>query len=233
MGQSGTLSTTITVNSEPGLYRHNHNIQRAMESNLTLKTDRALLSGCLQGDQRCHEIFVRQFSSLVFSTILKVIKSKNAHLSEQSIEDLHQNVFLSLFDRRCRKLRQYKGKNGCSLASWVRLVTGNMVLDYLRRGMDALAPRQQIMPLEMAAELNAPEPLPIDQLTAAEQWQQIENGLRHLKTRDQLIIRLHCLDEQPLSDVAKILGVSEKNIHSVKHRAIKRLKTVIVGKKKE
>jgi RNA polymerase sigma factor (sigma-70 family) len=164
---------------------------------------------------------------------LKVIKSKNAHLSEQSIEDLHQNVFLSLFDRRCRKLRQYKGKNGCSLASWVRLVTGNMVLDYLRRGMDALAPRQQIMPLEMAAELNAPEPLPIDQLTAAEQWQQIENGLRHLKTRDQLIVRLHCLDEQPLSDVAKILGVSEKNMHSVKHRAIKRLKTVIVGKKKE
>lgn len=87
------------------------------------------------------------------------------------------------------------------------------------------------MPLDVVAELNAPEPLPIDQLTAAEQWQQIEEGIRQLKTRDQLLVRMHCLEGQSLPIVAKILGISEKNMHSVKHRAIQRLKSVIIGKK--
>lgn len=198
----------------------------------TSEEDKLLLDGCLNGDGKCRENFVRQYSSLVYATVLRVTKSKNTILSEQCVEDLHQTVFLTMFDKNCRKLRQFKGKNGCRLASWVRLVAGNVVLDYLRRGTDALAHKQQTMPLELASELNDPEPLAIDQLAAAEQWRQVEEGLGQLKKRDQLLIRLHCLEGLSLPVVAKTLGLSEKNIHSVKHRAVQRLKDSIIGKKK-
>ena len=39
--------------------------------------------------------------------------------------------------------------------------------------------------------------------------------------------RLHCLEERSLAQVAVILDVSEANIHSVKHRAIQRLKEAV------
>lgn len=202
-----------------------------MDPILSSKLDKDLLSGCFKGDGKCRQAFVRRFSNLVFATIQRAVKIKNAHLSQQSIEDLHQTVFLQLFENGCRKLKQYKGKNGCSLASWIRMLTGRVVLDHLRRGTDALAHRHQTVALELVAELNAPEPSPLDQLTAAEQRDSIAWGLKQLQARDQLVIRMHCLEGQSLLKVSKAVGISQKNIHSVKHRAIQRLKTVIKTRK--
>ena len=202
-----------------------------MDPSLTPRSDDDLLYGCLNGDRCCRETFVRQFSNLVFSTIQHVVKIKNTHLSRQSVEDLHQTVFLQLFDNESRKLKQYKGNNGCSLASWIRMLTGRIVIDHLRRGMDALAPRHHVVTLELVSELNEPGPSAVEQMTIAEQWNLITSGLKQLKARDQLVIRMHCLDGQSLRTVAQVIGVSEKNIHSIKHRAIQRLKSVITDQK--
>jgi RNA polymerase sigma factor (sigma-70 family) len=66
-------------------------------------------------------------------------------------------------------------------------------------------------------------------VVAKEQQALLENGLQGLTARDQLMIRLHCIEERPLAQVAAILDVSEANIHSVKRRAIRRLKEAVVG----
>ena len=199
----------------------------AMDSDQNSKSDADLLSGCLNGDSSCRQAFVRRFSNLVFATIQRTAKVKNAHLSQQDIEDLHQTAFLQLFESGCRKLRRYKGKRGCTLASWIRMLTSRIVLDHLRRGSDALAHRHQTVALEFLSDLNAPGPSPLSQLTAAEQRGQLAWGLKQLKARDQLVIRMHCLEGQPLPKIAQAIGISDKNIHSVKHRAIQRLKSVI------
>jgi DNA-directed RNA polymerase specialized sigma24 family protein len=41
------------------------------------------------------------------------------------------------------------------------------------------------------------------------------------------MIQLHCLEERPLAQVALMLDVSEVNVHSVKHRAVQRLKRAV------
>ena len=193
-------------------------------------SDKALLIGCLKGDSDCQEKFVRQYSNLVFATIQRAVKAKAAPVSMQSMEDLHQTVFLSLFENNCRKLRQYKGENGCSVASWIRMLTSRIVLDHLRRGMDALAPRHQTVPMDVLNEIHASEPSAFEQVTLAEQWDQIEIALDRLKARDQLVLRMHFQDGRSLKTIAHALGISEKTIHSVKHRAIQRLKRAIETK---
>lgn len=198
-----------------------------MDPGLTILSDKELLSGCFMGDRSCQETFVLRFSNLVYGKIQRALKAKNIQLDQQFIEDLHQTVFLQLFDRKCRKLRQYKGKNGCSLASWICIVTGHTVLDHLRRGTDALSHRHQAAVLELATELHETGSSPIDQLTNAEQLRQIELGLKQLKARDQLVIRMHYMEGRPIQKVAQVLGISKKNIYSAKHRAIQRLKVAI------
>jgi RNA polymerase sigma factor (sigma-70 family) len=191
-------------------------------------SDIALIDGCLTGDQTVREQFVRRFSRLVFSAIHGVVKSKNAVLSEQDIEDLHSTVFVSFFEQRCRKLRQFEGRNGCSLASWVRMVAVRTVLDHLRRGRDALARPDRVAPLELTHELAAGEQAsPWACVQAKEQQALIRQGLQRLSDRDRLMIQLHCLEERPLAQVALMLDVSEVNVHSVKHRAVQRLKRAV------
>lgn len=199
-----------------------------MDQGLALIPDKQLLAGCLSGDGHHQEAFVRQFSNLVFATIQRVGISKNARLSQQTIADLHQTVFLLLFEKKCQRLKQYRGKNGCSLASWIRVLTTRAVLDHLRRGTDALAPKRKAFALEQLPEMTASEPSAFEQLTVAELRAEVASGLKRLKPRDRLVIHMHCLEGQPLARVAQVLGISAQNIHSVKHRAIQRLRKVII-----
>lgn len=193
-------------------------------------TDRDLIDGCLAGDHPAREQFVRRFSRLVYSTLLGTTRARGAYVSELDLEDLHNTVFVSFFDKRCRRLRQYEGRNGCSLASWVRMVTVRTALDFLRRRSDPLSRPERLTPLELLPEAaDDTQASPWACVQAKEQQALIEKGLQALSARDQLMIRLHCLEERPLAQVAVVLNVSEANIHSVKHRAIQRLKEAVAG----
>ena len=189
--------------------------------------DKEILAGCLAGHQTAQEALVRRFSNLVYASIQGVAKSKVIMLSAQDKDDLHGTVFVLLLERRCHKLRQFKGKNGCTLASWIRMITVRAVMDHLRRCKDALAKPERVVCLDMICEPEQPEPSVLSHLVADEQKRLIEACVQTLSPRDQLMIRMHCLENRPLSQVAQALHLSAANVHSVKHRAIERLKKAI------
>jgi RNA polymerase sigma factor (sigma-70 family) len=189
--------------------------------------DRKILAGCLAGRRSAQEALVRRFSNLVYASIHGVAKSKAIVLSAQDKDDLHSTVFVLLLEHRCRKLRQFKGKNGCSLASWIRMITVRTVLDHLYRCRDALAKPEWVVCLDTICEPTHAEPSALSHLVAAEQKRLIEESLQTLPARDQLLIRMHCLEGRSLSQVAQALRLSAANVHSVKHRAVARLKKAI------
>jgi len=101
--------------------------------------DRRLLSKIISGDGKASEDFVRRFSNLVYRAIRYTLVTKHIIFSTQDLEDLHNTVFLNFFEQGCKKLRQYEGKNGCSLGTWIRIVAVRIVLNHLRKkGVDAL-----------------------------------------------------------------------------------------------
>jgi RNA polymerase sigma factor (sigma-70 family) len=193
----------------------------------TQADDKAILAGCLAGQRTAREVLVRRFSNLVYASIQGAAKSKAAVLSMQDREDLHSTVFVLLFEHRCRKLRQFRGKNGCTLASWIRMITVRAVLDHLRRGRDALAQPERVVGMDRIGEPVQPGPGALSHLIADEQKRMMEESLQTLSARDRLMIRMHCLEGRPLSHVAQVLHLSDANVHSVKHRAIGRLKKAI------
>jgi len=106
----------------------------------TAREDRRLLSKCLAGDRGAWEKFVTRFSGLVYISVRDTLSSRGTFFSREDFEDLHNTVFLHLFENNCRKLSQYQGRNGCSPASWLRVVTVRMALNYVR---DRSAPYQE------------------------------------------------------------------------------------------
>jgi len=190
-----------------------------------LAADRQLLKRCISGDEKAREEFVLRFSNPVYQCVRFTLKAKNIAFSQQDIEDLHNTVFLNLFDKRCKKLRQYKGKNGCSVYSWIRLITVRTVIDYVRKaGRDVVVRTQKEFSFDNLPDLDAAGFEPLTRMEKAEQNDLLMRGLEALIPRDRLFLQLHCLHEMPVQRVAAILQISENNAYSLKHRAIGRLK---------
>ena len=191
-------------------------------------TDQAILAGCISGNRLTQETFVKRFSNLVYTSVQYILRAGNTSYCRSDLEDLHNTIFVKLFEKGCKKLRQYKGKNGCSLSSWIRLIAIRTVLDHIRKERtDALNWKEKILSLDPFINIKSKTPEIWTQINKAQQFNLIREGLRSLLPRDRLFIKLHCQQGLSISEVAGMLRISEGNAYSLKHRAIKRLKKKI------
>ncbi len=191
---------------------------------------RELLEKCIDGDYQALEAFVRTFSSLVYRCIQHVYRTRELPIRFEDIEDIHNTIFLKLFEHQCKRIKQYQGSNGCSVSSWIRILAVRMVIDHLRKErVDALTHENAQRPIEILEKEGANRNPAVERMEAQEQWRMIHKGLEALSTRDRLFIKLHCMEGLSIGDVADMLGLTVNNAHSVKHRALKRLKAATEG----
>ena len=198
--------------------------------NDSFEENRELLSKCFSGDRKSSENFIRRFSSLVYKSVQYTLISKQVSFSKQDLEDLHHTVFLKLFERGFARLRQYKGKNGCSLGSWIRIITVRTVLDHLRnKGYDAMGWQNRRIPLDQLPELRFDEFEIEGRLETIERNRLLQICIEKLPPRDRLLINLHFYQGFPLSEVAEIMQLSISNAYTLKHRAVQRLKSQVAA----
>ena len=195
--------------------------------------EKDLLIRCFNGDPYAQADFVARYSDLVYCTVLRTLRAKSTGWQTQDVEDLYQTVFFRLLERQCKRLRQFRGRNGCSLHSWVRMIAVRTVIDHSRSRTDALAHSGALDAASLL--LNLPGDLvdPVGLLDRAQQLDKVRQGLRSLAPRDRLFIKLHCFKELSIQEVAEVLGVSENNAYTIKHRALKRLKAALQQTGKE
>ena len=95
--------------------------------------DLEFVQGCLKGDKQSWVEFHTRYSRLIYNYIYSVLTVKGRSIPAEQVEDIFQEIFQALIKDNCKKLATYQGKNGCSLASWLRQVTINFTIDYLRK----------------------------------------------------------------------------------------------------
>lgn len=198
--------------------------------NRSFQEDRQLLSKCFSGDGKASETLVRKFSDLVYRSVQYTLMARHVPFNKQDLEDLHNTVFLRLFEQECKKLKQYQGKNGCSLASWIRMIAVRTVLDHLRKkGVDAMVWQKKCLPLEDLPELKADEVEPGVEVENAEKERLLREGMRSLPPRYRLFMKLHLEQGLPVAEVAEAMRLSVGNAYTLKHRAIEKLKSYVAS----
>lgn len=199
----------------------------------SFEEDRRLISKCLSGDRGAWETVVRRFSNLVYQTVRSTFIAKQTSFSRQDLEDLHNTVFLGLFEQGCVKLKLYQGRNGCTLASWIRIVTVRTVLNHLRKkGVDAPLWEKRKTPVEELPWLRAEDQGPLALMESAEQEKLVYEGMESLAPRDRLFMKLHIDQGLPVEDVAEALRISVQNAYVVKHRAVEKLRSFLMSRGK-
>ena len=95
--------------------------------------DLRFVQGCLIGNKQSWSEFILRYSRLIYNYIYSVLAVKGRSIPNEQVEDIYQELFHALIKDNYKKLSTYQGKNGCSLASWLRQVTINFTIDYLRK----------------------------------------------------------------------------------------------------
>lgn len=186
------------------------------------------LKKCIKKDKSSWDKFVQVYSSLIYNYIYKILLTRGKIFDAEMVSDIYQELFSSLIKDDFRKLRQFKAKNGATIASWLRVVTINFTLDFLRKQKPVISLEERL-----DAEIpNLRERLPDQRVSYAdevllnkEKLEVLTDCLENLDLDDKYLIEMNIYRDISLEELKHALGLSSRSaIDMKKARLIKRLR---------
>lgn len=173
--------------------------------------DLEFVQRCIKGDKLAWNAFVEKYSRLIYNYIHRVLAVQGVNLASpgESAQDLAQEIFLSLLKDNFRKLRTFKGKNGCTLATWLRVVTVHATLDYLRKARPLAS-----LDAEDEEGFALTEVLPSSNASAAEEFslkerqQTLKDCISRLDRDERHFLELHLNLGLSIEETKNVLGIS-------------------------
>ena len=181
--------------------------------------EKTLLAGCLKGDKAAWDAFVLEYSALVYHTVKKTLVLHHAEISPDLVDDLFQDIFLTLVKDEFAQLRRFRGDNGCTLASWLRMIAARRTIDHLRKSKISPEPFDEL--LHDGPAHAAEEPLDHDQI------QLLAKAVEDLSPRERILVDLFFRKGLPAEDVAAILRVSIGAVYTQKSRILSKLRETL------
>lgn len=190
-------------------------------------TDAALIKGCIENQRRAWNTFVQQYSKYVFFMISKTGARYNARLDAETVSDLHGEIFTAFIEDNYRRLKDFEGRNNCSLRSWVRMISIRKTIDFLRKkkrrtlSIEALRSTSGFEPT--SDEPDGLEALLGDEARRGEPT--VEHLTASLSVNDRLLLDLFLVQGLKATEVGKLLNISVGAVYTRKNRLIERMRS--------
>jgi RNA polymerase sigma factor (sigma-70 family) len=181
--------------------------------------EKALIDGCLRSEKTAWDSFVRQYSNLVYYTIKKTLVRHHTDLHSDVVEELYQEFFVSLLQNECKKLRQFRGVHGCTLASWLRIVTTRSTIDFVRK--------RALPSGEIASAMSRDSPDPAEPLINEEQERLLIQAIQSLSARDRILLDLCYRQALGSEQIASLLKTSVNAVYAQKSRVLEKIREVL------
>jgi len=189
--------------------------------------DARLLRGCLEGRRDAWDELVERFSPYVYFLIHATLRKHTRRSDDDVVEELHNDVFLALLDNDMKRLRAFRGDNGCTLRSWLRIITINKTIDRLKAARPTLSLDAEIGEgLQLLDSMVAEEPSAEERLLALEgpvAAEVIAEAVASLSPADHELYRLFFVEGLEADEAAERLGISKGAVYTRKCRMIDRM----------
>ena len=163
--------------------------------------------------------FVRQYSGLIYHRIKTTLSFHYRGPSQHLIDDIFQDIFLSLVKDEFAQLRCFRGDHNCTLASWLRMIATRRTIDHLRKFNFLMEMLEE--PLgNHSAEI--PE-TPLDN----EQSELLVEAVQNLPPHEKIIIDLFFREGLPAKDIASMLRISVGAVYTQKSRILAKLRETL------
>lgn len=187
--------------------------------------DLEFLRRCAKGDKRAWEEFFQRYSRLIYNYIQQILNTNSYNFASGHIQDIFQEIFCALTKDDYKKLKSFKARNGCSLASWLRQVTINFTIDYLRRIHPAVsldAENEDDLSLKDILAVDSPSAL--DKLSQKEKLAVLEECIDKLDNDAKYFLELHLKQGVKLEDLKEALELSRGAVDMYKFRLMEKLR---------
>lgn len=189
--------------------------------------DLAFVQECAKGDRKSWEAFVNKYSRLIYNYIHAVLRAKGIDfLTAQNTNDLFQEIFLLLVKDNFKKLKSFKAKNGCSLASWLRQLVINHTIDHVRKVRPLVS-----LDEENESRLNLKDVISDNALSASdtvlhkERILALQECIEKLDTDERYFLELHIHQDVSLNELKDHFKLARGTIDMRKARIIEKLKS--------
>ncbi len=186
--------------------------------------DLKFLQSCLKGDQQSWADFILRYSRLIYNYIYNVLSIKGHSIFMEQVEDIFQELFHVLIKDNYRKLSTYQGKNGCSLASWLRQVTINFTIDYLRKLKPAISlDIEDENGFSLKDALKDLSPGAIEFLNDQDRRKTLRECINLLETDEQYFLELFLNQRLTLDEIKKHFKINRGAVDMRKWRIFQKL----------
>ena len=201
---------------------------------MTVAEEKELLEKVLSEDKQSYDGFVRKYTKLIYNSIYRTLELKGYKIAPDLVDDLHQEVFLSLINADFRKLRTFKWDRNCSLATWLCVVTRNFVLNFIRadtkyksltKSIDEEIDEEKESSLKDIIKDESPSiKEKMDKEAAVDL---LNKHVEKLDITERAILEMFYLQDLPLEQIARVLGKSEDAVFMQKKRLVAQLQEKI------
>lgn len=177
--------------------------------------DKALLKACWSREKGAWEKFLDCYSKLIYFAIHQTLNLKHYRASPEEIEDLFSDLLVHIIKDDCRKLRLFRGDEGCSVATWLRTITVRFTLDYLRqRARDGVMVQVDGEEVSLEVSLSNPVVQPDQVYEEREEDRRLLAAIERLSENDRIFMELFYTKGLKPEQVGDFLGISVKTVYS-------------------
>ncbi len=189
-------------------------------------TDLELAYKCSQRDKFAWDAFIKKYSPLIYNYINSMLEQKKNELfTKENINDVFQEIFVSLTKDDFKKLKTFTSKNGCSLASWLRQVTINYCVDYLRKSKSTISLDENLDDEITFKDIIIDETISIaSKLNKEDLIIHLTQCVEELDIDDKFFLEFHINQGIQLEALKSMFKISRGAIDMRKSRIINRLK---------
>ena len=186
-----------------------------------LETDRQILTRCLQRETGAWEAFVDRFLSTFVHVISHTAHARSVRLSQDDIDDLCSEIFVTLIRNEFAVLRHFKGKS--SLATYLVVVARRIVVKSLvkKHHLEAMG--------HVNAHQSALNAGGVDHVKRLSDSDEVRQLLDQLPSTEASVVRLYHLEGKSYREISQQTGLTENSIGPTLHRARERMKQLKVG----
>ncbi len=178
-----------------------------------------LLRRVIGGEQAAFDELTRKYSSFVMACIHKTLQQYSFSPVREDVEDLHNGLFVSLFENDFRRIRQYQGR--ASFETYLKVIVMRQVVDFLRRQRNHISIDSDCV---NPADLRDHSPYADSVLQSSEDDRTLAAAIGGLAPAERLLLKLAVHKGLSANKVCKIMNISMVAYYNRKSRIIRKLK---------
>ena len=172
-----------------------------------------LIKRCITKDKKAWGIFIEKYSRLIYWAIRKRLAMSSFGCDETDVEDIFQEVFLTVL--KDNKLNQLKDPK--FIPGWLAMVASNKAVDFMRQ--KAHREHNLIVDTPVFKDNTFEQDLLSQDVIFA-----IKELINTLSDKERIIISLNLLEEKPHKEIADILNIPVNTISTIIARTKEKLK---------